>query len=70
MSEVLIPVVNAFIIHDGEGDRLYAKYYDGRSKAQQIEFEALLQKKTKNISTKNECKCAPAALRCGVCLAR
>eukprot|EP01033_Poteriospumella_lacustris_P012051 gene12051-8607_t len=54
MSEVLIPVVNAFIIHDGEGDRLYAKYYDGRSKAQQIEFEALLQKKTKNISTKNE----------------
>jgi hypothetical protein len=54
MSEVLIPVINAFIIHDGEGDRLYAKYYDGRTKAQQTEFEALLQKKSKSISTKNE----------------
>jgi hypothetical protein len=32
------------------------KYYDGRPKAQQIEFEAALHKKTKTVSSKNESK--------------
>mmetsp|Transcript_9156 Transcript_9156/g.9905 ORF Transcript_9156/g.9905 Transcript_9156/m.9905 type:complete len:192 (+) Transcript_9156:108-683(+) len=54
MTEVAIPSINALIVHDGDGDRLFVKYYDGRTKAQQIEFEQLLQKKTKNIQAKSE----------------
>jgi hypothetical protein len=52
--KVLVPFINALIIHDSEGDRLFAKYFDGRSKSQQKEFETLLQKKTKSMPAKNE----------------
>lgn len=54
MTEVLIPSVNALIIVDADGDRLFVKYYDGRTKPQQIEFENFLQKKTKAIQAKSE----------------
>ena len=50
----MIPFVNALVIHDAEGDRLFAKYYDGRNKAQQKDFEATLHKKTKNMPAKSE----------------
>jgi hypothetical protein len=46
--------VNALIIVDADGDRLFVKYYDGRTKPQQIEFENFLQKKTKAIQAKSE----------------
>ena len=39
---------------DVDGDRLFAKYYDGRKKLEQITFEALLYKKTKNVAAKSE----------------
>lgn len=52
--QVLIPVIKALIIHDSDGDRLFAKYYDGRVKTQQIEFESMLHKKTKATNAKNE----------------
>jgi hypothetical protein len=52
----LIPSINALVIHDSDGDRLFAKYYDGRTKSQQIEFEGMLQKKTKTVAAKTEGK--------------
>ena len=39
---------------DVDGDRLFAKYYDGRKKPEQIANEALLYKKTKNVAAKSE----------------
>lgn len=50
--DVLIPVVNSFIVVDADGDRLMAKYYDDKPKADQLKFEAMLHKKTKTISAK------------------
>jgi hypothetical protein len=50
--EVLIPFVNSFIVVDADGDRLLAKYYDGKMKAEQLKFETLLHKKTKAINAK------------------
>ena len=32
MAEVLVPFVNCLVVLDGDGDRLIAKYYDGRDK--------------------------------------
>lgn len=54
MGQVLIPCINALIIHDGDGDRLFAKYYDGKTKAEQTELEQAIQKKTKNMTGKSE----------------
>jgi hypothetical protein len=45
------------VVLDIEGDRLFAKYYDGRKKAEQIAFEAALYKKTKAVSAKSEGRC-------------
>lgn len=56
MMEVLIPYVNCFIVEDADGDRLLAKYYDGRVKADQMKFEAMLHKKTKAIIAKTDRK--------------
>ena len=50
--DVLIPVVNSFIVVDADGDRLMAKYYDNKPKAEQLKFEAMLHKKTKAINAK------------------
>ena len=51
---MLVPFVNYLVILDSDGDRLLAKYYDGRSKAEQTITEAALQKKTKSISGRGE----------------
>ena len=51
-DQVLIPFVNYFIVLDSDGGRLFAKYYDGKGKADQIKNEAILHKKTKSIATK------------------
>ena len=42
------------MILDGDGDRLLAKYYDGRSKAEQAKNEGMLYKKTKAVAAKQE----------------
>jgi hypothetical protein len=52
--EVLIPFINSFIVVDADGDRLLAKYYDGKVKSDQLKFEATLHKKTKAISAKTD----------------
>jgi prophage maintenance system killer protein len=44
--------VNYLVVLDGDGDRLIAKYYDRRAKADQIKNETLLHKKTKNVVAK------------------
>jgi len=51
---VLVPFINSLVVLDLEGDRLFAKYYDGRKKAEQIANEALLYKKTKAVAAKSE----------------
>ena len=44
---MLIPFINSLIILDVEGNRLLAKYYDGKKKNDQIATEAILHKKSK-----------------------
>ena len=44
MTEVLVPFINSLVVLDLEGNRLFAKYYDGRKKAEQINNELLLFK--------------------------
>jgi len=46
--------VNYLVVLDAEGDRLLAKYYDGRSKGDQSKNESTLFKKTKTVSAKTE----------------
>jgi coatomer subunit zeta len=45
---VQIPGVNSFVILTADGERLLAKYYDGRNKDDQMKNESLLQRKTKS----------------------
>lgn len=52
--KVLIPTVNYFVVLDNDGNRLFAKYYDGKKKPDQMKNEAMLYKKTKSITTKND----------------
>ena len=54
MSEVLIPFVNSLIVLDGDGERLLAKYYDGRPKAEQTKLEQFLHKKTKSVAARSD----------------
>jgi hypothetical protein len=54
--QVLIPFVNYLVVLDGDGDRLLAKYYDGRTKSEQIKNEAMLHKKTKAVTAKTDGK--------------
>jgi len=49
--------VNYLVVLDGDGDRLLAKYYDGRTKSEQTKNEAMLHKKTKVISAKSDGEC-------------
>ena len=50
----MVPYVNFLVVLDGDGDRLLAKYYDGRSKAEQAKNETMLYKKTKTVAAKAE----------------
>ena len=54
---MLVPYVNYLVVLDGDGDRLLAKYYDGRTKSEQTKNEAMLHKKTKVISAKSDGEC-------------
>lgn len=46
--------MNYFIVLDSDGNRLLAKYFDGKGKSDQLKNEAMLHKKTKAISTKSD----------------
>ena len=46
---MLVPFVNSLVVLDADGDRLLAKYYDKRSKAEQTKMEQFLHKKTKAV---------------------
>ena len=67
--DVLIPVVNSFIVVDADGDRLMAKYYDNKPKAEQLKFEAMLHKKTKAINAKVDGKICKAFAMTVICSA-
>ena len=55
MTDVLIPFINYFIVLDGDGNRLLAKYYGKKtSRADQTKYETSLHKKTKSITTKSD----------------
>lgn len=45
-------MVHFFVVLDSDGDRLLAKYYDGRTKAEQTAFEQVVNKKTRNVPAK------------------
>ena len=46
--------MNYLVVLDGDGDRLFAKYYDGRSKSEQSKNELILHKKTKAVTAKTD----------------
>ena len=48
-GQVLVPFVNSLVVLDADGDRLLAKYYDKRGKADQTKMEQFLHKKTKAV---------------------
>lgn len=52
ISQVLVPVIHSLVVLDADGDRLLAKYYDGRAKAEQLAYEQMVNKKTKNVPAK------------------
>mmetsp|Transcript_2971 Transcript_2971/g.4503 ORF Transcript_2971/g.4503 Transcript_2971/m.4503 type:complete len:190 (+) Transcript_2971:97-666(+) len=54
MSEVLVPYINCLLVLDGDGDRIIAKYYSEKSKADQTKFESTLHKKTKSLSFRSD----------------
>jgi hypothetical protein len=54
--QVLIPFINYLVVLDGDGDRLLAKYYDGRTKSEQLKNEIMLHKKTKTVAAKTDGK--------------
>jgi hypothetical protein len=54
MTEVLVPYVNSLVVLDLDGNRVFAKFYDGKNKAEQAILETALQKKTKNVAAKIE----------------
>ena len=56
MTEVSVPFINSLVVLDVDGTRLFAKYYDGRSKEEQSANEIVLQKKTRLISARSEGK--------------
>ncbi len=51
---MLVPFIKSLVVLDADGDRLFAKYYDGRKKPEQITNEATLFKKTKTVTAKSE----------------
>jgi len=51
MAEVLVPFINSLIVLDIEGNRLFAKYYDGKKKPDQIAYEQTLFKVTLTTTT-------------------
>lgn len=63
--QVLVPFVNCLMILDSTGERIMAKYYDERPKAEQDKYEALLHKKTKTLSFRSDGKlCFRTILAC------
>lgn len=54
--QVLVPFVNCLMILDSSGERIMAKYFDGRAKTEQDKYETLLHKKTKTLSFRSDGK--------------
>lgn len=54
MSELLVPFINCLLVLDSDGDRIIAKYYNGKIKSDQLKFEAALHKKTKALTLRND----------------
>mmetsp|Transcript_16072 Transcript_16072/g.14528 ORF Transcript_16072/g.14528 Transcript_16072/m.14528 type:complete len:187 (+) Transcript_16072:40-600(+) len=54
MGEVNIPFIHSLIVVDSDGDRLLAKYYDGKPKDEQLKYEATLHKKSKALTAKTD----------------
>jgi coatomer subunit zeta len=50
----LVPKLHSFVVLDSDGQRLLAKYYDGRTPAQQSTYETTLHKKTRLVPAKAE----------------
>ena len=48
----LVPKLHSFVVLDSDGERLLAKYYDGRNKAAQTAYEGTLHKKTRLVPAK------------------
>lgn len=48
----LVPKLHSFVVLDNDGERLLAKYYDGRNKAAQTAYEGTLHKKTRLVPAK------------------
>jgi hypothetical protein len=51
-KQVLVPIIHSFVVLDADGERLLAKYYEGRTKAEQQAFESMINKKTINVPAK------------------
>lgn len=41
---------------DSDGDRVIAKYYNGKPKSEQAKFETMLHKKTKSLNFRSDGK--------------
>ena len=50
----LVPKLFSFVVLDTDGERLLAKYYDGRTIAQQQAHEVTLHKKTRLVTARAE----------------
>ena len=50
----MVPFINCLMVLDSSGERIMAKYYDGRSKSEQDKYEALVHKKTKTLSFRSD----------------
>lgn len=48
--------MHSFVILDQDGSRILAKYFDGRSTADQLSHENSLAKKSRSMNTKSEGK--------------
>lgn len=51
---MLVPFVNCLLVLDSDGDRIIAKYYNGKPKAEQTKFETMLHKKTKSLNFRSD----------------
>ncbi|CAE7413767.1 unnamed protein product [Symbiodinium microadriaticum] len=52
--KVLVPYISCLLVLDSDGERIIAKYYNGKAKTEQTKFEAMLQKKTKFLNFRSD----------------
>ena len=49
-----MPFISCLLVLDSNGDRIIAKYYNAKSKAEQTKFETMLHKKTKSLNFRSD----------------